>query len=160
MRCASLSKLTRSKLARRAYDALVAAGLRVAVLDEFRRDLTSDPPERAAHPSISIDTSAVTTEAGTAADPTLDADRLRLEAVAEGTTIGRVQLMCSNPVAVPELDRAVDLSGGYLHDLLVEPEWRRSGVGSALVRAACVRLDERDISAAAARRPNSQPSPG
>ncbi|MFB6360252.1 MAG: GNAT family N-acetyltransferase [Halobacteriales archaeon] len=155
----AISKLTRSKPARRVYDGLVAAGIRLAVLDEFVRNLSEHPPTR------NVDSRAITIQESqpTAVVPT-DGDApgvetLLLEAITDGRTVGRVRLVWATTVHVPELDRSVELHGGYIHDLHVDPTWRRRGVGSALVDAALRQLHERDMDFASALvAPDNAPS--
>lgn len=155
-------KLTRSRPARRLYDALASVGLRVSVLDLFRREGPLRPPEPGSGPpSVTIETTQASERQDwwTISDPALDGDDFVLVALADGRPVGQALLSSAGPVYVTELDRTVDFEGGYIWGLSVDPDWRRRDIASALLEAALVRLDRLETPAANALvAPDNHPS--
>jgi len=144
-------RLTRSTSARRLYDALAGAGVRVAVLDHFQSDLSEPlagsptPPER-----IRIERVAAAERPAhwDVSDPGLEADHAVLGAVADDELVGVALLSSSGPVYVDPLARTVAFDGGYLWGVEVDPAWRRRGIASALVSTADAYLREAGAPAA------------
>lgn len=142
-------KLTRTPLARRAFEALDDLGVTAARLEELRRPLTEPLPgyELPEHVSLRVDSGPERALGEHADRPELaDTDRV-VSAVAEtpaGERVVGVQpIATAGSVRVAPLDRRVDFDGAYCWGLYVDPDWRRRGIATALVARAFEDVAER-----------------
>lgn len=132
-------KFTRTAPARRLYDALATAGLRVSVLDQFRLDLPTAAPEATdGTPSVTLKVHAASErpDEWNVEDPGLAADHRVIGAVVDGELVGSTLLSVEGAVYVEPLDLTVAFDGGYLWGVEVDPAWRRQGIASAMVSTA------------------------
>jgi GNAT superfamily N-acetyltransferase len=127
-----LWRLTRNRYGRRLYEGLAAAGLRAAVLVEFRRSTEGvDPP---AVDGLRFER----TPPGAATAYQAAGDRERADeavrAVADGGPVGSL-LLTYGPAEVDALERRFDPRGAYVWRVYVDREHRGRGIGTGLVRA-------------------------
>jgi ribosomal protein S18 acetylase RimI-like enzyme len=128
--------MTRHDAVRGLYDRLDAAGVSLAQLDRFERDLSTPAPAVDAPAGVTVTVQPATDGYPPALDtaPLAPGDSVVL-ARREGTTVGWC-LLSDRPVFVPELHRRRHFPGSYLWRLFVRPDARGYGVGTAIVRRA------------------------
>lgn len=132
-----LWRVTRHPLVSQWYERLADAGVLVAQLDRFTRDL--DRPVRGAGPGDDAPTiDAVGPDGDLPAfldDAHLAPDDAVLLARREGSVVGGCCL-ADRPTYVPALCRRVCFPGAYLWDLFVRPPYRGRGIATALIARA------------------------
>ncbi|MFB6297075.1 MAG: GNAT family N-acetyltransferase [Salinirussus sp.] len=144
-----LWRLTRNRYGRELYDALDAAGVKASLMIEYRRRV-SEPEEPA------IDGVAFRIrDPGALGSDFRDAGALdRADAVvcarAGGDRVGSLLLTVDREVHVDVLDRPFDPRGVYVWRVYVDPDHRRRGIGTGLIRAGLGVAARRGTDAASA----------
>lgn len=143
-------RLTRSRPARRAFEALSDLGVTVARLERFERGFgvpipAHDPPD-----GIAVAVASPATPRPERADRPEAADTdLVVSAVHDGTVVGIQPIVTGGSAVVSPLARRLEFDGAYLWGLYVDPAWRRRGTATALVSRALSELADRTTAASA-----------
>lgn len=150
-------RVTRSRLARRLYDALAALGVTATRLRQYERSLDA-PAERDPPDGVTLDCRRLEAPETVAGDR-LPAGDVLVTARADGYRVGQVFASLDRRVRVAPLDATVHTAGAYVWRLHVVPEHRGRGVATALVvralRAANEHGAERAVALVA---PDNRPS--
>lgn len=157
-----LWRLTRTPTARGLYNALQAAGLDVALLDEFICEIDDGCQNTWTAPdavSIEVTMAADRPERWAVSNAGLEDDHLVVAAVRRDEIVGQALVSPGGPVYVPELDRTIGFDGAYLWGVTVDPAWRRKGIASALLAAGLQEIRTADVPTAHALvAPDNHPS--
>jgi ribosomal protein S18 acetylase RimI-like enzyme len=131
-------RLTRSAFARQLYEACVDAGVRIAVLDRFSREL-GDPVKLTKSPAGDLEIRLALLGPGTTGvDPAGDPESALLTMVDtdDEKSVGQLRLTTASRVFIPELQGTLEIEGGYIWDVRVDSAFRRRGIGSRLLTTA------------------------
>jgi GNAT superfamily N-acetyltransferase len=151
-------RLTRSRPARRLYDALDRLGLTVTRLREYHASLDGTLPGRDPPAGVSL---SVRTGAGPErhAGEHLAPGDVVVTARIDDEAVGRVFVALDRTVYVHALRGRVRTDGAYVFGLWVDPRHRGRGIATALVARACRAADARGVARAVALvAPDNAPS--